>query len=318
MSVMDGAFVAMGFPKASEYTQWAGPGRSLVIEVEDYLDPLKAGNSEGDQLFMGPAWPLGGVVFFVVSKAVLAWICSDKVLNTTGQSALFRALVILHNLVLFGFSAWCAAWTFPLLIRTHIERGYWASFGDLDEELWLSGLGMASYWFYLSKFYEFFDSYILIVKRRPVSWLQSYHHAGAVLSVWTGLITHSPQAIWFTGMNSAVHTIMYLYYALTAARLGHLVQWFKPWITRIQLTQFLFGLYFGCWPLFLQQIGQEQLVAYTHPPLPAGKTVGSFHTPAQKWCTLWAYAYLIGLVVLFTNFYRKTYVVPRDTDKKAV
>ena len=32
--------------------------------------------------------------------------------------------------------------------------------------------------------YEFIDTAILIVKRKPVSLLQAYHHSGAVIAMW--------------------------------------------------------------------------------------------------------------------------------------
>ena len=46
--------------------------------------------------------------------------------------------------------------------------------------MWNKGLGRLGYLFYLSKYYEFVDTMILVVKQKKVSVLQSYHHAGAV------------------------------------------------------------------------------------------------------------------------------------------
>jgi len=46
--------------------------------------------------------------------------------------------------------------------------------------MWKAGMGRLAFLFYLSKYYEFVDTIILVVKRKPVSVLQTYHHAGAV------------------------------------------------------------------------------------------------------------------------------------------
>ena len=41
-----------------------------------------------------------------------------------------------------------------------------------------------NYLFYLSKYYEVIDSIILLLKGKKVGQLQSYHHAGALISMW--------------------------------------------------------------------------------------------------------------------------------------
>lgn len=39
----------------------------------------------------------------------------------------------------------------------------------------------------MSKFYEVLDTVIILLKGRPSSLLQSYHHAGAMMSMWAGI-----------------------------------------------------------------------------------------------------------------------------------
>jgi hypothetical protein len=46
--------------------------------------------------------------------------------------------------------------------------------------MWKAGMGRLAFLFYLSKYYEFVDTIILVVKRKRVLLLQTYHHAGAV------------------------------------------------------------------------------------------------------------------------------------------
>jgi GNS1/SUR4 family len=305
MSVLDPLAASLGLPPVSAPERWCGPGGpSLVQDFADYLDPAKAGQSPGDPPLLDPLYPALGVAFFVVSKYALDWLCGA--LGTTGTSNAFRFFCILHNAALCIYSAWTASIALPLLVRTHTERGFWASFGDDNDEVWNGGMGMTTYLFYLSKYYEFVDSYILIVKRRPVSWLQAYHHSGAVVSVWAGVVSRSPQAMWFTGMNSVVHTIMYAYYAFTAARMGHLVVFAKRWITRMQLSQFFIGIYAGG-PLFWWAVGVDGIMKNVYPVMPKGQSVPGYLNPAQQAVTFGTWLYLVGLIVLFSNFYSKTY-----------
>eukprot|EP00762_Andalucia_godoyi_P008676 ANDGO_00437.mRNA.1 Elongation of fatty acids protein sre1 len=92
--------------------------------------------------------------------------------------------------------------------------------------------------FYWSKYYEFVDTLILIIQRKPVMTLQSFHHAGAVLTMAAAYYTRTDAAVWFVVENSFVHTIMYAYYASSV--LGYR-WWIKKYITRMQIIQFVIG-----------------------------------------------------------------------------
>jgi hypothetical protein len=54
---------------------------------------------------------------------------------------------------------------------------------------------MLAYFFYLSKYVEYFDTYFLILCDRPVSWLQLYHHVGAPIDMAL-LYWSKSDAIW--------------------------------------------------------------------------------------------------------------------------
>ena len=95
-----------------------------------------------------------------------------------------------------------------------------------------------AYLFYLSKYYEFIDTVILVAKNRHVSLLQSYHHTGAVLTMFL-LYKAGTIGVWiFVIFNSFIHTIMYFYYALTTMGINPPG---KQMITSAQITQFLIG-----------------------------------------------------------------------------
>jgi hypothetical protein len=101
-------------------------------------------------------------------------------------SLVFTAFVFAHNVFLCLFS--CATFlnTFQRFILNFQTRPFLAAYCDLDGSFWFSGLGYWAWLFYLSKYYEVIDTLILLLKGRKPSFLQSYHHAGAILAMWVG------------------------------------------------------------------------------------------------------------------------------------
>ena len=74
--------------------------------------------------------------------------------------------------------------------------------------MWNEGLAFYGWLFYLSKFYEVIDTAIILAKGRKSSFLQTYHHAGAMLCMWAG-IRYMSAPIWmFVLVNSGIHAIM--------------------------------------------------------------------------------------------------------------
>ena len=74
--------------------------------------------------------------------------------------------------------------------------------------IWNDGLAFYGWLFYLSKFYEVVDTFIILAKGRKSSLLQTYHHAGAMLSMWAGIRYMSPPIWMFVLVNSGIHAIM--------------------------------------------------------------------------------------------------------------
>lgn len=74
--------------------------------------------------------------------------------------------------------------------------------------IWNEGLSYYGWIFYLSKFYEVIDTAIILTKGREVSFLQMYHHTGAMFAMWAGIRYMSPPIWMFTCINSFMHIIM--------------------------------------------------------------------------------------------------------------
>jgi hypothetical protein len=74
--------------------------------------------------------------------------------------------------------------------------------------LWNEGLAFYGWLFYISKFYEVVDTAVILAKGKKSSFLQTYHHAGAMMSMWAG-IRFMAAPIWlFVFINSGIHTLM--------------------------------------------------------------------------------------------------------------
>jgi len=115
-----------------------------------------------------------------------------------------------------------------------------------DNETWWNWF----YLFYLSKYYEFIDTFILMWKRKRISFLQKFHHIGAVVGMWILLTTRTHTS--YNGMlpNSFIHSFMYFYYTMSVLKIKVPFKWI---MTAMQMMQFV-GIYlFGFWELYHSQ-----------------------------------------------------------------
>ncbi|KAJ2851953.1 hypothetical protein IWW36_000726 [Coemansia brasiliensis] len=155
------------------------------------------------------------------------------------QTPMFKRLVIAHNIALAGFSLWTLLSMTQGLIDNLRTYGWYEGICDLRFTMWNDKLFRLSYYFYLSKYYEFIDTLIILYKGRRASVLQMYHHAGAVITMWAGCYYIAVPIAFFVITNSAIHTWMYTFYALTAAGIRPPG---KQLLTSSQIFQFLFGI----------------------------------------------------------------------------
>ncbi|XP_026281179.1 elongation of very long chain fatty acids protein AAEL008004 isoform X1 [Frankliniella occidentalis] len=101
----------------------------------------------------------------------------------------------------------------------------------------------ASWWYYISKFTEFFDTFFFILRKKfnNVSTLHVIHHGIMPFSVWFGVkFTPGGHSTFFGLLNTFVHIVMYTYYLLAA--FGPSIQkylWWKKYITVLQMAQFV-------------------------------------------------------------------------------
>ncbi|XP_072940877.1 very long chain fatty acid elongase AAEL008004-like isoform X3 [Epargyreus clarus] len=101
----------------------------------------------------------------------------------------------------------------------------------------------ACWWYYFSKFTEFFDTFFFVLRKKfdHVSTLHVIHHGVMPMSVWFGVkFTPGGHSTFFGLLNTFVHILMYSYYMLAA--MGPQVRkylWWKKYLTALQMAQFV-------------------------------------------------------------------------------
>jgi GNS1/SUR4 family. len=131
------------------------------------------------------SWPLGGVICYLVIIFGLQEIMKKY------EPFKFKWLLFVHNMALMYFSLGLVIGISHSLISL-LRSGY--SMYDLycgGDTLLNNPHAIALYnWcylFYASKYYEFFDTLFLVLKKKPLSFLHVYHHASVVLICWLAL-----------------------------------------------------------------------------------------------------------------------------------
>lgn len=239
---------------------------------------------------------LACTLYVLVGKLIQAVYKPTKDPKDFKVPAFVKPLSIFHNAFMTVFSGW----TFLLLVS--IIGPHFLNFNfDVVFSKDCSclhrkdgptrGLPMLLILFYWSKYYEFVDTWLIYLKGREPIFLQTYHHTGAAIGLAILAGVKCDVGYVFVLFNSFIHTIMYYYYFLTC--FGIRPSW-KAIMTQAQLIQFYTGV-----PLSLPNIGRS---CYYKDGFISWKMIGLILIDL----------YVCYLVVLFRDFYVKTY-----TTKKA-
>jgi len=154
-----------------------------------------------------------------------------------------------------------------------------------------SNIGLAAldvtWWYFFSKFIDFFDSFFFVLRKKfsHLSTLHVIHHGGLPIAVWFAPRFVGGGHSTFCGfLNCFVHVVMYSYYFLAA--LGPWIQpylWWKRYITKLQMMQFIIFIVHAMQPLFIE-------------------------CDYPKVCCWTILAHGILYLFLFANFYIKSYL----------
>jgi len=190
-----------------------------------------------DQLL---SWPftIGATILYL-----LAVVLGQSIMNKFSKFNLKGAMTI-HNVILFIWSvAMCAGGfyeTYKALSTNTFLDVYCASKNRPGSERIMTGKAWFWIWlFFASKFYEFLDTALIVLRKSPLIFLHVYHHA----IVAPLALTYLKSGMFFlmNGVmaNGFIHTLMYYSYLMTS--MGKPPAW-KKYLTMGQLIQFVYGL----------------------------------------------------------------------------
>ncbi|GAA5824231.1 hypothetical protein JCM3770_004340 [Rhodotorula araucariae] len=278
-------------------------------------------------LFLHPAVPLAfGVVYFAAAKT-LSHLQNGKN-RIPGKR--WKTFVFAHNVFLALYSAWTFLGTAPQVFGAfwrgfaeHGVAGLTHAFCDSSFAIWSSdSFSKFAYLFYLSKFYEIVDTAILLLKGKKVGMLQSYHHTGAIWTMYSAYVTQAMPIWLFVVFNSFIHSIMYTYYAFSTVALPF-PRFLKKSLTRLQITQFLVGGSLAASYLFIQLPDLPSFPTSTEEARAhLSSAASSFEAGVnalrregatclanngQRLATIINCIYLVPLTYLFVAFFVKTY-----------
>lgn len=232
-----------------------------------------------ETLFSHWGWP----VIFCVTYLVLIFALKAYMRNRPAMDLYW--LRVTHNTFLcFGSFMMLLGFVKNLYI-VYERAGVEPLVCDVDKEQTKGDLYFWYYVFYLSKFYEFIDTGILIARKKQITFLHCFHHFITAIICWMGVVTTMSIQWIVVSLNATVHVFMY-YYFLVQTVGGDV--WWKKHLTSMQIIQFVVDL-----------IG---LNAWWYNYYGLGKDC-SGHPPTLAFATL----ILTSFLILFLNFYIKTY-----------
>ncbi|PVU86158.1 hypothetical protein BB559_006636 [Furculomyces boomerangus] len=156
-----------------------------------------------------------------------------------------------HNLLLAIMSLFLLLLFAEQLIPNLFNNGLFWSVCHRDA--WNTKLELLYYINYLIKWYEFLDTFLLVLKKKSTPFLHVYHHSMTMVLCFTQLEGTTSVSWVPVTINLFVHVIMYYYYYLTA--LGIRV-WWKKLVTTTQIVQFVIDLgfvYFCSYHVFIHR-----------------------------------------------------------------
>lgn len=243
------------------------------------------------------------------------------------KTSWFKSFVLIHNVFLCLYSVWTfIGFTSTIGTIMNLFEGnllsnltnykpqkldyFFHSVCDVENGVFsrilnnegFHNLEIFGWWFYISKFYEVLDTIIILLKGRPSSLLQSYHHAGAMMSMWAGIRYQSPPIWIFVVFNSFIHSLMYFYFSLSCLHI-RVPNLFKRVLTTLQITQFVVGGSLAIVHSFIWIVDSSGVL--NDDELQWVSCIGA---PEKALPILINVAYLMPLTALFTAFYIESYL----------
>ncbi len=239
----------------------------------------------------------------------LAFLLRKAVLKRTDGRGLNLGLVLpLHNFLLLLASLIMFVGLFSAVVADASQNGIHSTLCR-ETAGTLGGIWIWCYLFYLSKYYELLDTFLLALRAKPLTGLHLFHHAVVVPLFWLMLELDATN-LWVAALlNTAVHIPMYYYFAVESLPADSFwrgvlpsLRAAKKWITSVQITQFYIDIAtIAAVDAFLPECRQRLVTLFHQDTWALTKVICIFAVPAV-------------LIILFTRFYRQSYRTSRVSE----
>jgi elongation of very long chain fatty acids protein 4 len=225
-------------------------------------------------------WPLLDSIAptLYITAGYLLFVVFGSLLMRLFQPLSLKQPMIVYNVLVIGINVY--------MLQGFVSEAYKQRYRIICNPIDLSPPGTTMAWYiyvyYLSKFVDFTDTMIIILRKKfdQLTFLHVYHHAAMFVIWWIGSKWgNGGDAIFGPMCNSFIHIVMYTYY-LGAALKIHIPG--KKYLTQMQMVQFF--------------------VVVTHSAL-----VIALDCPFPQHFQWAQIVFLCSLFALFLNFYVKAY-----------
>nr|AWJ25052.1 fatty acid elongase [Nilaparvata lugens] len=266
---------------------------TLVLDIidgyHDIMDNQSDPRVNGWSMMSSPFPTLFICLFYAYFSKVLG----PKLMENRKPFDLRNVLVV-YNLFQTVFSTW--------IFYEYMMSGWGGQYSfrcqpvDYSNNPVALRMARTCWWYYFSKFTEFFDTlfFILRKKNEHVSTLHVIHHGCMPMSVWMGMkFAPGGHSTFFALLNTFVHIIMYAYYMVAALgpRFAKYI-WWKKYLTSLQMVQFVM--------IFAHQF-QLLFIDCNYP----------------KSFMIWIGLHGVMFLFLFSDFYRERYSTKKNQHKGA-
>ncbi|KAI9011704.1 fatty acid elongase [Hyaloraphidium curvatum] len=231
----------------------------------------------------------------VIGAAIyLTIVLGGRELMKRREAFQLKWLFVVHNVVLVAASGLLLALMLEILVPMISQHGLrWSVCEPGAYDLRL----VPFYYFnYLIKWWEFIDTFFLVLKKKPLEFLHVYHHAATMVLTYSQMVGYTAVQWVPITINLLVHVIMYYYYARTTVSKKPV--WWKKYLTSLQIAQFIIDL------TVIYYIMYNALVVRLELPFPTrGDCYGDLN--AGYFGTAVISSYLLLFIDFFIRTYRK-------------
>jgi len=246
-----------------------------------------------------PLSTTGPVLSAMMAYLATLWI-GQRVMEDR-KAIQLKPIFMLHNALLSSGSGLLLALMLEEIVPIVWQHGFF--YGICHTKAWTARLEFYYMINYAFKYWEFVDTFFLVIKKKPLAFLHVFHHAATMLLTYTQLGGRTSVSWVPITLNLTVHVLMYYYYFMASA--GYKI-WWKKYLTSLQIAQFVIDLgvvYFASYSYFTTEY---------FPNAPTMGTCAGSEGAAVMGCGL-----LTSYLLLFIAFYQRTYQSNKPARKAA-